>query len=84
MDDVRRSRVLSQKELAIELGIQWRTIFDKCVRQLELDGASEFDSLVWAFLNKNDVGLKNRCLQTSNKQVDDQAIISFFDNFFKN
>lgn len=84
LDDVRRSRVLCQKELAMELGIRWRTILDKCVRKLKLDGASEFDSLVWAFLNKNDMGLKNRCLQTSTKQVDDQAIISFFDNFFKN
>ena len=84
LDDVRRSRVSCQKELAMELVIDYRTIIDKCVRKLGLEGVSEFDNLVWAFLNKNDTGLKNRCLQTSDKQVDDQAIISFYDNFFKN
>ena len=70
-------------ELEDELGITYNSIMDKySIRKLGVKGSKEFDSLVHMFLNNNDMALRNRCLSVSKKNVDDDAIRSFFNGFF--
>lgn len=78
---VRSSRIIAQKELADEWGITYNSIMDKFSKRKLGVNSKEFDTLIHMFLNNRDMALRNWCLRTSKKSVDDDAIRSFFNQF---